>query len=77
MKLVFPFEVVLELFEISKENGKWGTPIPLAYNNENYSCGHGTLTPDGKVMYFVSDMPGGLGGTDIYRIKKKSGIKYD
>ena len=63
---------VLELFEISKENGKWGNPIPLAYNNENYSCGHGTLTPDGKVMYFVSDMPGGLGGTDIYRIKKKS-----
>jgi outer membrane protein OmpA-like peptidoglycan-associated protein/tetratricopeptide (TPR) repeat protein len=36
------------------------------FNNRNYSLGNPTLTPDGKRMYFVSDMPGGLGGTDLY-----------
>ena len=28
--------------------------------------GHATVTKDGKRMYFVSDMPGGLGQTDLY-----------
>lgn len=31
---------------------------------------HATVTPDGNTMYFVSDRKGGLGGRDIYRIKK-------
>jgi outer membrane protein OmpA-like peptidoglycan-associated protein len=36
-------------------------------NNENYSVGHPTLSEDGKTLYYVSDMPGGYGGKDIYR----------
>lgn len=35
-------------------------------NSDKYSIGHPALSPDGKKLYFVSDMPGGLGGTDIY-----------
>ncbi|MFI5203826.1 MAG: TolB family protein, partial [Flavobacteriales bacterium] len=31
---------------------------------------HCTITPDGSVMYFVSDRPGGIGGRDIYRVVK-------
>jgi len=40
----------------------------LPFNSDNYSTGHPTLSPNGKTLYFVSDMPGGLGGTDIYSV---------
>lgn len=43
----------------------------LPFNNDNFSCGHPTLSQDGKTLYFSSDMPGGLGGTDIYRVSIK------
>lgn len=40
--------------------------IPFNYNNDEYSVGHPTLSKDGKVLIFASDMPGGLGGVDLY-----------
>jgi outer membrane protein OmpA-like peptidoglycan-associated protein/tetratricopeptide (TPR) repeat protein len=36
------------------------------HNNPSYSVGHPSLNASGNHLYFVSDMPGGLGGTDIY-----------
>lgn len=48
------------------ENG-WGNLQELSFNSEDYSCGHPTLSRDGNTMYFISDMPGGKGGADIYR----------
>ena len=36
------------------------------FNSSLYSVGHPSITKDGKRIYFMSDMPGGLGGTDIY-----------
>lgn len=36
------------------------------YNNDEYSVGHPALTPDGNILVFSSDMPGGYGGTDLY-----------
>ena len=46
---------------------KWSKPTPFAFNNSEYSVGQPCLTQDGKTMYFTSDMPGGYGGTDIYK----------
>jgi tetratricopeptide (TPR) repeat protein len=40
------------------------------YNNPNFSVGQACMTRDGMNLYFVSDMPGGYGGTDIYRCMK-------
>ncbi|MBT8294830.1 MAG: OmpA family protein [Gramella sp.] len=40
----------------------------LPFNSNEYSVGHPALSPDGKTLYFTSDMPGGLGGTDIYKV---------
>ena len=47
-------------------DGKWGEIVPFPYNNKEYSVAQPAISPDGKKLYFVSDMPGGLGGADIY-----------
>lgn len=58
----------LQIF-ISKRDSadNWKTPVSaLPFNSFNYSTGHPSISIDGKRLYFMSDMPGGLGGTDIY-----------
>jgi outer membrane protein OmpA-like peptidoglycan-associated protein/tetratricopeptide (TPR) repeat protein len=57
----------------SKYDGSWSSLEPFTFNSEEYSVGHPVLTPDGNTIYFVSDMPGGLGGTDIYCSKWQNG----
>ena len=49
------------------KNGKWGNVEELPFNKETYSTGHPTLSEDQKTLYFISDMPGGFGETDIYK----------
>jgi peptidoglycan-associated lipoprotein len=49
----------------------WSAPVAFKYNNVNeWSVGDPYLTADGKRLYFVSNMPGGKGGTDIYACVK-------
>lgn len=55
------------LYESRKVDGKWTEPKELPFNNPNYSVGHPTLSSDGKTLYFSSNMPGGYGGSDIYK----------
>ena len=40
------------------------------YNSLTYSVGHACISKDGQILFFVSDMPGGFGGSDIYRCMK-------
>ena len=58
----------LKIFVSNMIDGKWEDPKEVPFNSENYSTGHPALSPDGKQMYFVSDMPGGYGHTDLYTI---------
>jgi len=62
--------VNLEIYFRSYKEGKWSQPEAFILNNKDYSVGQPCLTADGSIMYFTSNMPGGYGGTDIYRIKK-------
>lgn len=50
----------------SAYQGSWSKTEPFFLNSDDYSVGHPVLTPRGDTIYFVSDMPGGQGGTDIY-----------
>lgn len=59
--------VELQIHTRSFENGAWSEPKAFPYNSPSYNVGHPNLSDDGTIMYFVSDMPGGFGGTDIYR----------
>ena len=58
--------VRLQIFSLENIDDKWTNKTELHFNDQNHSSGHGALTPDGKTMYFASDMQGGLGGVDIY-----------
>lgn len=44
----------------------WNKITPFPYNNNEYSTGHPTVSQDGKILIFASDMPRGFGGTDLY-----------
>jgi outer membrane protein OmpA-like peptidoglycan-associated protein/tetratricopeptide (TPR) repeat protein len=54
-------------------NGTYLKGSEFPYNSKSYSVGHPALTPDSKTMYFISDMPGGFGGTDVYQTKWEGG----
>jgi len=41
----------------------------LSFNSKEYSCGHPALSPDGKYLYFTSNMPGGHGESDLYVVE--------
>lgn len=47
-------------------NGIWTNVQPISLNNPNYLVYNPSLSKDGTKFYFASDMPGSLGGTDIY-----------
>jgi outer membrane protein OmpA-like peptidoglycan-associated protein/tetratricopeptide (TPR) repeat protein len=53
---------------------KWSAPVKLnSYINSPYWEPAAFLSADGRTLYFVSDRPGGFGGTDIYRSKRTPG----
>ncbi len=57
----------LGLFYKDSIDGKWSEPKAFPYNDSlKYSTGHPALSPDGKTLYFASDMPGTMGGSDIF-----------
>ena len=62
--------VELQIYFSNLKDGKWSKPEDFILNNKGYSVGHPYLSSDGITMYFTSDMPGGFGGADLYRIKK-------
>lgn len=64
---------MLKLYMASKKGNKWVDIIELPFNSNDYSTGHPALSPDNRKMYFVSDMPGGFGGTDIYVVDYRDG----
>lgn len=57
----------LKIYKSTKVDGKWSEVFELPFNSDEYSVGHPALSPDEKTLYFVSDMPGGIGQTDIYK----------
>jgi outer membrane protein OmpA-like peptidoglycan-associated protein/Tol biopolymer transport system component len=62
----------LQIYFSSKKGGKWESPESFEHNNVAWSTGHPSLTEDGDRLFFVSDKPGGYGGSDIYVSKRNA-----
>lgn len=62
----------VEIYTSSRSDAKWSTPVKLDITADTLSnYGHPAVSPDGQWLYFTSDMPGGSGGRDIWRINLK------
>ncbi len=61
----------LTLLQAEKtEKGKWKNIREVRLGSKEYSVGHPSMSEDGTKIVFTSDMPGSLGGTDIWMIRK-------
>ncbi|WP_317194052.1 OmpA family protein [Luteirhabdus pelagi] len=58
----------INLFYADKVGGEWKDIQSAPFNNDEYSVGHPALSKDGNTLYFSSDMPGGMGGADLYKV---------
>jgi hypothetical protein len=59
-----------KIFMRQFKNNEWLEEIPFYLNSDTYSVVNPCLSADGKRLYFVSDMPGGFGETDLYYCEK-------
>lgn len=60
----------LKIYQSSFVDGEWSEKVELPFNSMDYDCLHPSISKDGKVLYFTSNMNGGIGGYDIYRVEK-------
>lgn len=59
----------VEIFTSQRSDAKWSAPVKFEITADTLSSyGHPAVSPDGRWLYFTSDMPGGSGGLDIWRI---------
>lgn len=57
-----------QIVTAQRSDASWGKTTPLLITNDTLSTyAHPAISPDGEWLYFVSDMPGGKGGLDIWR----------
>jgi peptidoglycan-associated lipoprotein len=56
----------------TREGTRWSDPVKLELLADSLVAAHPSVSHDGQTLYFVSDMPGGLGGKDIYRSTRTS-----
>lgn len=63
----------LKVLMAQNDKGKWKNIEMPKFNSDNYSCGHPTISKDGKSMIFSSDIPGGFGGSDLYISRLEGG----
>jgi tetratricopeptide (TPR) repeat protein len=54
--------------ELNKKGKKWKKIYELPFSNKNYNVSHPYFHDPTNTLYFVSDMEGGFGGSDIYRV---------
>lgn len=58
-----------EIYSSQRSDASWSKPQPVTVANDTLSSyAHPAISPDGRWLYFVSDMEGGYGGKDLWRI---------
>lgn len=63
-----------EIWKSQRSDASWGKPTKCEITRDTLtSYAHPAVSPDGQWLYFVSDMPGGEGGLDIWRTRITDG----
>ncbi|MBR1889092.1 MAG: OmpA family protein [Alloprevotella sp.] len=63
-----------EIYMSKRTDAQWGKAQPLKITADTLSSyAHPALSPDGQYLYFTSDMPGGFGGLDLWRVRIEKG----
>ena len=59
-----------QIVKSNRSDAAWGKASSVELTKDTLSCfAHPAVSPDGQWLYFVSDMPGGKGGLDIWRVR--------
>lgn len=66
----------IHLYKATKENGKWGSIVSLPFNSNQYSTGNPSINKEGTLLYFSSNRPGSVGGSDIWKVTINSDGSY-
>jgi peptidoglycan-associated lipoprotein len=62
----------VEIYTSQRSDAKWSAPVKFDIIKDTISAvGHPAVSPDGNWLYFSSDMPGGSGGKDLWRVSIK------
>jgi outer membrane protein OmpA-like peptidoglycan-associated protein/tetratricopeptide (TPR) repeat protein len=59
----------VHLFKGQNENGVWTAITAMPFNNKKYSTSNPSINKEGNVLYFSSNMPGSIGGIDIWKVR--------
>ncbi len=68
--------VRLKIYRAHKKDGVWTQVEELPFNSDDYSVAHPAVSPDGKTLYFASNMPGSLGMSDIFQVAILEGGRF-
>ncbi|MFS4449699.1 OmpA family protein [Maribacter sp. 2307UL18-2] len=61
--------VNLKIYRATLVEGKWTDFQEMPFNSDVYNCAHPALSADEKILYFVSNMPGTIGQSDLYKVR--------
>lgn len=67
---------LLKIYKATLENDQWSNVTELPFDSDEYSTAHPALSPDEKTLFFVSDMPGTLGQSDIFKVEIRANGSY-
>ena len=66
-------KLACQIYSANRSAGEWGEPEALSITGDSVTAAHPAISPDGQTLYFVSNMPGGIGENDIWMVSKDGG----
>ena len=67
---------IIKIYSVQYDGNDWVNETELPICSDDYDVAHPAVSPDDKYLYFVSNMRGSMGGTDIYRAERKPGGQF-
>lgn len=64
------------IFKAVNTGGNWNSIISLPFNSSSNSTSNPCISSDGKTLYFSSDLPGSIGGVDIWKVSINGDNSY-